>query len=81
MIHQPAGGMQGAAADIAIHAEDILKERKRLNRILAEHTGQPVDRIEKDSDRDYYMSAAEAAEYGIIDEVVGSLKKEKQDSE
>ncbi len=69
MIHQPIGGIQGQAADIEIHAKEILKTRERLNEILANHTGQPLDQIKRDTDRDFFMSAAEAKEYGIIDEV------------
>lgn len=70
MIHQPLGGFQGQASDIAIHAREILSIRDKLNRIMAEHTGQPVERIEKDTDRDNFLSAAEAAEYGLIDKVL-----------
>ena len=69
MIHQPSGGMQGTAADIEIQAKRILQMRESLNRILAERTGQPLSRIEQDTDRDHFMTAAEAKEYGIIDEV------------
>ena len=70
MIHQPMGGFQGQASDIAIHAKEILSLRAKLNEIMALHTGQPVDRIEKDTDRDNFLSAAEAAEYGLIDKVL-----------
>ncbi|MDR0996381.1 MAG: ATP-dependent Clp endopeptidase proteolytic subunit ClpP [Zoogloeaceae bacterium] len=70
MIHQPLGGFQGQASDIAIHAKEILAIREKLNRIMAEHTGQPVERIEKDTDRDNFLSAAEAQEYGLIDQVL-----------
>jgi len=70
MIHQPLGGFQGQASDIAIHAKEILSIRDRLNRIMAEHSGQPLERIEKDTDRDNFLSAAEAAEYGLIDQVL-----------
>jgi len=70
MIHQPLGGFQGQASDIAIHAKEILSIRDRLNRIMAEHTGQPLDRIEKDTDRDNFLSSQEAAEYGLIDKVL-----------
>ncbi|MDR1350544.1 MAG: ATP-dependent Clp endopeptidase proteolytic subunit ClpP [Zoogloeaceae bacterium] len=70
MIHQPLGGFQGQASDIAIHAREILAIREKLNRIMAEHTGQPVERIEKDTDRDNFLSAPEAAEYGLIDRVM-----------
>jgi ATP-dependent Clp protease protease subunit len=75
MIHQPWGGIQGQAADISIHAKEILKLRDKINEILARHTGQPLDKIQKDSDRDYFMSAQEAKEYGIIDEVIIPQKK------
>lgn len=70
MIHQPLGGFQGQASDIQIHAQEILTIKQKLNNLLAEHTGQPLDVIEKDTDRDNFMSAAQAAEYGIIDEVL-----------
>jgi ATP-dependent Clp protease protease subunit len=70
MIHQPLGGMQGQATEIEIHAREILKTREQLNRILAERTGQPLDKIERDTERDYYLSAAESAEYGLIDKVI-----------
>ncbi|CUS84294.1 ATP-dependent Clp protease, protease subunit, partial [Candidatus Kryptonium thompsonii] len=65
MIHQPWGGVQGTAADIRIQAEEILRMKKKINEILAKHTGRPIEQIEKDTDRDYYMSAEEAKEYGI----------------
>ncbi|MDI3270011.1 MAG: ATP-dependent Clp endopeptidase proteolytic subunit ClpP [Bacillota bacterium] len=74
MIHQPWGGFQGQAADIKIAAEEILKMRQRLNEILSHHTGQPIDRVERDTDRDFWMSADEAREYGIIDEVYQARK-------
>ncbi|MGI6113038.1 MAG: ATP-dependent Clp endopeptidase proteolytic subunit ClpP [Mahellales bacterium] len=70
MIHQPMGGARGQATDVAIHAEHILKIKKRLNKILSEKTGQPLERIEKDTDRDFFMSAESAKEYGIVDEVI-----------
>lgn len=70
MIHQPLGGAQGQASDIKIQAEKIIQIRERINTILAERTGQPFERIEKDTDRDYYMTAEEAVAYGIIDEVI-----------
>jgi len=70
MIHQPWGGAQGTAADISIHAEEILKIKKKLNEILAEHTSKPVSQIEKDSDRDYFLSAEEAKKYGLVDEIL-----------
>lgn len=74
MIHQPLGGAQGQAEDIRIHAEKILQTRELINNILAERTGQPLDRIAKDTDRDYYMTAEEAKAYGIIDEVIKARK-------
>lgn len=74
MIHQPWGGVQGQASDISIQAKEILKTRDRLNEILAFHTGQPLDRIAKDTDRDFYMSSDDAKAYGLIDDVVKSRK-------
>jgi ATP-dependent Clp protease protease subunit len=70
MIHQPLGGTQGQATDIEIHAREILKTREQLNRILAERSGQPLEKIQADTERDYYMSAAEAETYGLIDKVL-----------
>ena len=70
MIHQPLGGFQGQASDIEIHAREILYLRSRLNDMLAHHTGQPLERIEKDTDRDNFMSAAAAVEYGLVDKVL-----------
>lgn len=70
MIHQVMGGAQGQATDIDIHARHILKTKEKLNKILSKHTGQTVEKIEKDSDRDYYMSSKEAKEYGIVDKVI-----------
>lgn len=70
MIHQPMGGARGQASDIAIHAEQILKMKDKINKILAENTGQPLEKIEKDADRDFFMSAEDAKEYGIVDEVI-----------
>ena len=75
MIHQPWGGVQGAAEDIARHAKEILKMRDKINEILSKHTGKPIDKIEKDTDRDYFMSAEESKEYGLIDEVITEQKK------
>ena len=75
MIHQPSGGAHGTAADIEIEAKEILFLRERLNEILAENTGQPVEKIAKDIDRDRFMSAEEAREYGLIDHVVESMKR------
>ncbi len=74
MIHQPLGGIQGQASDIAIHAEETLKIRKRLNEILAKHTGQPEDVIAKDTDRDNFMSAERALGYGLIDKILEHRK-------
>ncbi|ERT63482.1 MULTISPECIES: ATP-dependent Clp endopeptidase proteolytic subunit ClpP [Peptoniphilus] len=70
MIHQPLGGAQGQASDIMIHAEKIIEIRQRINKILAEETGQPLEKIEHDTDRDYFLSADEAKEYGLIDNVI-----------
>ncbi|NML45171.1 ATP-dependent Clp endopeptidase proteolytic subunit ClpP [Ramlibacter sp. G-1-2-2] len=70
MIHQPLGGMQGQATDIEIHARDILKTKAVLNRILAERTGQPLEKIERDTDRDYFLEAEEAKNYGLVDQVI-----------
>jgi ATP-dependent Clp protease protease subunit len=70
MIHQPMGGFQGQATEIDIHAREILKIRERLNEIMAKHTGQPLERISLDTERDYFMSAEEAKRYGLIDEVI-----------
>ncbi|MCK4860036.1 MAG: ATP-dependent Clp endopeptidase proteolytic subunit ClpP [Candidatus Omnitrophica bacterium] len=70
MIHQPWGGVQGAATDISIQAQEILRLRGRINQILAKHTGQKLEKIEKDTDRDFFMSSKEAKEYGIVDRVV-----------
>ncbi len=69
-MHQPLGGAQGQASDIEIQAKEILRLRERLNEILARHTGQPLDAIERDTERDYYMSAQEAADYGLVDKVL-----------
>lgn len=74
MIHQPSGGVQGQATDIAIHAEHILKTKEKINNILAERTGQPIERIKADSERDFFMSADEAIAYGLIDEILAPRK-------
>jgi ATP-dependent Clp protease protease subunit len=74
MIHQPSGGSQGQATDIEIQAKEILRLKKRLNELMAKNAKQPLDRIEKDTERDYFMSAGEAKEYGLIDEVITSKK-------
>ncbi|MBI4987255.1 MAG: ATP-dependent Clp endopeptidase proteolytic subunit ClpP [Rhodocyclales bacterium] len=70
MIHQPMGGFQGQASDIEIHAKEILYLRARLNEIMSQHTGQPIDRIERDTDRDNFLSGAEAVDYGLVDKVL-----------
>lgn len=77
MIHQPWGGAQGTASDISIQAEEILRMKKTLMQILANHTGQAVEKVNQDSDRDYFMSAEEAKNYGLVDEVITSLGKKK----
>ena len=74
MIHQPLGGAQGQASDIAIHAQQILKIKAKLNKILSQNTNQPLEKVEIDTDRDYYMSAPEAMEYGLIDKVFDARK-------
>jgi ATP-dependent Clp protease protease subunit len=74
LIHQPLGGVQGQATDIDIQAREILRMRDRLNDIIALHTGQPIEKVKKDTDRDFFMTAAEAKEYGIIDEVFNPRK-------
>ena len=79
MLHQPWGGLSGTAADISIQAEEILHMKKWLNDILVKHTGQPLEKIEQDADRDFYMSADEAKEYGILDEVLVTLKGDDKD--
>ncbi|WP_028859161.1 ATP-dependent Clp endopeptidase proteolytic subunit ClpP [Psychrobacter phenylpyruvicus] len=78
MIHQPSGGAQGQASDIEINAREILKIRDRLNRILAERTGQPLEKIEKDVERDYWLDAHEAKEYGLVDEVLERRPEEEK---
>ena len=70
MIHQPAGGFQGQATDIEIHAREILKTKDTLNQILANHTGQPIEKIAQDTDRDFFMSGEDAKNYGLVDEVI-----------
>ncbi|WP_172254188.1 ATP-dependent Clp protease proteolytic subunit [Saccharibacillus deserti] len=75
MIHQPHGGAQGQASDIAISAQRIIRTRERLNGIAAEHTGQPVERIARDMDRDYFMSSEEALAYGVIDRIIDNSKR------
>ncbi|MEJ2315287.1 MAG: ATP-dependent Clp protease proteolytic subunit, partial [Nitrospirota bacterium] len=75
MIHQPIGGFQGQAADIEIHAREMLKVKDSLTRIINAHTGQPLEKISEDTDRDFFMSGDEACEYGIVDTVITSTKK------
>jgi ATP-dependent Clp protease protease subunit len=75
MIHQPLGGYQGQATDIEIHAREILKVRDQLNRILSNHSGQPIERIQVDTERDNFMSGQEAVDYGLIDKVLDSRSK------
>ena len=70
MIHQPSGGAQGKASDVSIYAERLIRNRKRLNEILSEKTGQPIDKVERDVERDYFMSAEEAKAYGLVDEIL-----------
>jgi len=77
MIHQPMGGFSGQATEIEIHAREILKMRDTINSILASHTGQPLEKIQADTDRDFFMSGEEAKTYGIVDEVITSLKQGK----
>ncbi len=77
LIHQPMGMAQGQATDVKIHAEHLLEVRDQINRILAQHTGQPIERIEKDTDRDFFMTPEEAQEYGIIDEIIRPKKNTK----
>jgi len=77
LLHQPSGGTRGTAADISIQAEEIMRLKRELNEVLAKHTGQPIERVEADSDRDFYMGAEEARQYGIVDEVLTSLKSKK----
>lgn len=75
MIHQPLGGVQGQASDIKIHTEYLLKVKEKLNRILSENTGKPLEQVEKDTDRDNFLSSQEAKEYGLIDEVMNSINE------
>jgi ATP-dependent Clp protease protease subunit len=80
MIHQPMGGFQGQATEIDIHAREILKIRERLNDILATQTGQPLEKIAEDTERDYFMSAEEAKAYGLIDEVITRVPEKKSEA-
>jgi len=78
MIHQPLGGFQGQASDIEIHAKEILSTRERLNAVLAKHTGKPMDQLSTDTDRDFFMSADESVDYGLIDKVLHSRSEEPE---
>jgi ATP-dependent Clp protease protease subunit len=78
MLHQPLGGFQGQATDIDIHAKEILRTRDKMNELLTKHTGQPLDKVRHDTERDFFMSAIEAKEYGVIDEVLMKKKEEKK---
>lgn len=78
MIHQPLGGAQGQATDIDIHAKEILKMRDSLNHILFKHTGQPIEKVKKDTERDYFMTSEEAREYGIVDKVITTREMQNQ---
>ncbi len=80
-IHQPLGGVRGQASDLQIQAEEILRLRRALNEIMTKHTGQPLERIEHDTDRDFFMSAEQAKEYGIVDEVLRGRHSETEDKE
>ncbi len=81
MIHQPYGQVGGQVSDVAIQADEILKTRDLLNRILAEHTGQPMERIAHDTDRDFYMTAEEAKAYGVVDDILTKQKADQEDDE
>jgi len=74
LIHQPLGGAQGQATDVEIHANELVKVRERINKIISKHTGQPMEKVKKDTDRDFFMTAEEAQEYGLIDEVIETFK-------
>ena len=79
MLHQPWGGMQGSASDISIHADEILLARKQLNEILARHTGQSLEVISRDTDRDFFMGAEESVKYGLVDEALETIKKTEKE--
>lgn len=81
MMHQPYGGVNGQISDIEIQASEILRNREMLNEILAQHTGQPLDKIEKDTDRDYFLSSAEAKEYGLVDEILTRPEMDESEDE
>jgi len=76
LIHQPMGGFQGQATDIDIHAKEILRLRSALNEIMSKHTGQPLERIQEDTERDFFMGGKEAQEYGLVDEVITERQEE-----
>ena len=76
LIHQPMGGFRGQATDIEIHAKEILRKKEALNRLLSQHTGQPLEQVARDTERDYYMSAEEAKAYGVIDQVISERSEE-----
>jgi ATP-dependent Clp protease protease subunit len=78
LIHQPLGGFQGQATDVEIQAREILRLREELNGIMARHTGQPIDRINLDTERDFYMSGLQAKDYGLVDEVISTRSKPKE---
>ena len=77
LVHQPSGGSQGDATDIKIQAEQIVKTKTRINKIISDETGRPIDQVERDTDRDYWMSAEEAIEYGIVSKIISSIKELK----
>jgi len=77
MIHQPWGGAQGTASDISIHAKEILRMKDRINKLLVGHTGKSLEEIEKDTDRDYFMTSKEALDYGLVDEVIEAIEPKK----
>ncbi len=81
MMHQPWGQVGGQASDIDIHAQEIVRMRQSLNKILSEHTGQPIEKIEKDTDRNFFMSPQESVEYGLIDEVISTQKEDEDEIE
>jgi len=81
MLHQPWGGVQGQVSDIEIQANEILRNRQVLNEILSSHSGQPIERIEKDTDRDFFLSAEEAKEYGLVDDILSKPPAEVSDEE
>jgi ATP-dependent Clp protease protease subunit len=78
MLHQPMGGFQGQATDIEIHAREILKVKETLNRIISDHTRQPLEKVQADTDRDFFMSGQEAKDYGLVDEVISTLRKQEK---